>query len=745
MKRLTSTSCILGLVLALTSLLQAEQPEKSGDAKQPAPLAAPSVEKIVESSRPAVVVISQMGRDGKQQGIGTGFIISPDGQIATNMHVIGEARPIGVQFADGSQHKVTAVHASDRNLDLAIIKIDGHDLPHLQLGDSDKLKQGQPVVALGNPAGLKYSVVSGVVSAVREMDGRNMIQLAIPLEGGNSGGPLLDMDGRVNGILTMKSLITPNLGFAVTINHLKSLIDKPNPIPMSRWLTIGALDGKQWKPLFGADWQQRAGRILVSGRGDGFGGRSLCLYQGQLPELPYELAASVKLDDEAGAAGLVFHADGGQRHYGFYPSNGRLRLSRFDGSTVFNWKVLEEVESEYYRPGEWNLLKVRVEKDKIRCFVNDHPVIDSTDHALSGGSIGLAKFRETQAEFKRFRIAEKIESDVPPREVVERTNHLIEELPAGNDLLPRELEPLTEDAAVTSLALQQRADQLEHRAAELRQLANDVHVQDVVRQLAETLKAKEGEIDLARAALLIATLDDAEVDVDGYLEEIDRMAADVRTGLPEDADEKARLAALDDYLFKQNGFHGSRTDYYHRANSYLNRVIDDREGLPITLSVLYMEIGRRIGLKIEGVGLPGHFVVCFVPADGDPQLIDVFEGGTAMSRDDAAKKVAEIRGQRLEDEHLQAATKKSMVVRMLHNLLGLAQSADDSERVLRYLDAIVAVEPDALQERAMRALVRRRTGRNRAALADLDWFIEQEPAGIDLDQVRRMRAQFGSQ
>lgn len=725
-----------------TSFLLADGPDKGNASKDAVPIAAPSVEKLVESSRPAVVVISQTGRDGKQQGIGTGFIISPDGQIATNMHVIGEARPIGVQFADGSQHKVTAVHASDRNLDLAIIKIDGKDLPYLQLGDSDKLKQGQPVVALGNPAGLKYSVVNGVVSAVREMDGRNMIQLAIPLEGGNSGGPLLDMDGRVHGILTMKSLVTPNLGFAVTINHLKSLIEKPNPIPMSRWLTIGALDRKQWKPLFGADWQQRAGRIVVSGRGQGFGGRSLCLFQGELPELPYELAATVKLDDEAGAAGIVFHADGGQRHYGFYPSNGRLRLSRFDGSTVFTWKVLEEVESEYYRPGDWNLLKVRLEKDKIRCFVNDHPVIDSTDRGLSGGSVGLAKFRETQAEFKRFRVAERIESDIPPSEVVQRANHLIEELPAGSDLLPQELEPLTEDAVVSSLALQQRADQLEQRATELRQLANDVHVQHIARQLTETLKAKEEKIDLARAALLIAKLDDAEVDVDGYLEEIDRMAADIRADLPKEADENARLAALDDYLFRQNGFHGSRTDYYHRANSYLNRVIDDREGLPITLSVLYMELGRRVGLQIEGVGLPGHFVVRFVPTEGDPQLIDVFEGGAAMSRDDAAKKVAEIRRQPLEDEHLQPATKKSMVVRMLHNLLGLAQSADESERVLRYLDAILAVEPNALQERAMRALVRRRTGRKRAALADLDWFIQHEPEGIDLDQVRRMRSQF---
>src|SRR5204862_4517779 len=99
--------------------------------------------------------------------------------------------------------------------------------------------------------------------------------------------------------------------------------------------------------------------------------------------------------------------------------------------------------------------------------------------------------------------------------------------------------------------------------------------------------------------------------------------------------EAAKLAALNEYLFVGNGFHGSRTDYYHKANSFLSRVIDDREGLPITLSVLYIELAQRLGLKIEGVGLPAHFVVRHVPANGEPQLIDVFEGAKPLSRDEA--------------------------------------------------------------------------------------------------------------
>src|SRR5439155_20180561 len=116
-------------------------------------------------------------------------------------------------------------------------------------------------------------------------------------------------------------------------------------------------------------------------------------------------------------------------------------------------------------------------------------------------------------------------------------------------------------------------------------------------------------------------------DVEAYRREVDRMARKLTAALPAKADDKAKLAVLNKFLFEERGYHGSRSDYYHRSNSYLNEVIDDREGLPITLSVLYIELARRVGLKVEGVGLPGHFVVRVLPSKGEPQFIDVFEGG----------------------------------------------------------------------------------------------------------------------
>jgi regulator of sirC expression with transglutaminase-like and TPR domain len=713
----------------------------SADDPKPAPAEKPdrAVEQLAESARQSIAVIFYTGRDGQRHGLGTGFVVAPDGLIATNLHVIGEARPITVELADGKRYDATHVHATDRAADLAIIRIDTKNLPALELGDSDALKQGQAVVAVGNPEGLERSVVGGVVSGRRTIDGQSMIQVAIPIEPGNSGGPLLDRQGRVEGILTLKSAITANLGFATPVNALKPLLAKPNPAPMAHWLTIGALDPAEWKPLFGARWRQRAGRIQVEGLGSGFGGRSLCLWQRPLPEEPFEVAVTVRLDDESGAAGLVFHADGGDKHYGFYPTGGQFRLVRFEGPDVFSWKILEQLKSPDYHPGDWNTIKVRLEKEKILCYVNDHLLVESTDTGLTGGRVGLAKFRDTRAEFRNFRVARKIPADAVPADVAGRVRKAVEHIEPSGDPKPEQVEALVPDAPASITVLRERARLLEQQAGQLRRLALAVHEKRVEAELARVLRGKDEDVDLVHAALLVAKLDNDEVDVDAYRKEVERMARDLAAELPKDADDKAKLAALNKFLFQERGFHGSRGDYYHRSNSYLNEVIDDREGLPITLSVLYVELARRVGLNVVGVALPGHFVVKHVLAKGEPQLIDVFEGGAPLSRADAEKKVEAITGDPLTEEHLAAAPKRAVVVRMLQNLLGLADRAHDGEGVLRYLDAIVAVDPDRAEERWARALLRYRAGQKQAALADVDWLLEHGPKGTDRERVLELR------
>ncbi|HTI51537.1 MAG TPA: transglutaminase family protein [Planctomycetaceae bacterium] len=724
---------------ALSSLAAGDPPPPAET--RPANPALPEIgiEKLTENARKSVVVVTVQGRDGLQQGLGSGFVVAADGLIATNLHVIGEARPVSVQTADGKKFDVTAIEAYDRPLDLALVRIDAKNLPVLPLGNSDALKQGQGVIALGNPQGLKHSVVAGVVSGTREIDGRQMIQLAIPIEPGNSGGPLLDLEGRVHGILTMKSAVTENLGFAMPVNALKPLIEKPNPTPISRWLTIGALDPREWKPLFGARWRQRAGRILVDGVGQGFGGRSLCLSEQPAQETPFEIAVAVKLDHEEGAAGLVFCADGGDVHYGFYPSAGKLRLSRFDGPDVFSWKVLAEVPSEHYRPGDWNTLKVRFEKGRIRCSVNDRTVVESSDDKLAGGRVGLAKFRTTEAEFRQFRIGKELPAASPADDVVARIQRLAADLPpVGHP--PAELaEKLSVDGQAGVTVLRDRAKQMEQQAAQLRKLAQGVHQRRVQRELVQALDGAEDKVDLFHAALLVALLDNDEVDVESYRRELDRIARDIAKSLPDQADAATKLAALNRYLFQEQGFHGSRGDYYHRSNSYVNEVLDDREGLPITLSLIYIELARRLELKVVGVGLPGHFVVRYEPAEGASQLIDVYDGGVPLPAAEAEKMIRAATGRAPQESDFTAATKRAIIARMLHNLLGVAQRAQDAEGMLRYLDVLVAISPDTGDERWMRAVMLFRTGRRDEAIRDVDWLLDHRPEGVNLNQVDELR------
>lgn len=688
---------------------------------------------------PSVVVIRGTGRDGRQDGLGSGFIIDENGLIATNLHVIGEGRSFVVELADGRKLTPTAVFASERDLDLAIIQVDAENLPALPLGDSDKVDLAQDVVALGNPQGLERSVVKGVVSGSREIDGLPLIQLAIPIEPGNSGGPVLDRSGRVLGVVTMKSQVTENLGFAVKINALKTLLAKPNTVSLQRWLTIGAIDPRKWEALFGSRWQQRAGRIQVTGAGSGFGGRSLCLTKVEPPGEKFELAVSVKLGDESGAAGLAFASDGNVRHYGFYPTNGRLRLTRFDGSDVYSWTVIGEKSSDAYRADDWNRLKVGVDGEQIRCYVNGELIFEHEMNHPEGVRVGLAKFRETHAEFKEFVVAKRIAEPTPSKKLTEQIAQLERALPLRGVAPPSLVEPLAGEAAGAAL-LRDRAQRLEYEAEQLRLLAEALHRRRTVDELQALFDKPDRQVDLLRAALLIARLDNEEIDVAAYLEEVDRMAEEVRSRLKKGADEREKLAALNKYLFEDSGFHGSRRDYYSRSNSYLNEVIDDREGLPITLSVLYVEAGRRLGLPLAGVGLPGHFLVALVSDDNQVrEYLDPFDGGASLNEEQVTARAVEITGRTPEYEQLQPVTKRAIAVRILENLLNLAVEEKSRPRMVGYLDAILTLSPEHLERRMMRAMLRYQTGMIDEAIADVDYVLEKHRDEIDEERVLELR------
>lgn len=707
----------------------------------PLPADDQSHQSLIANIRPSVTTIRVRGRDGEPLGIGTGFIIDSDGLVATNFHVINEGRPFTVETAGGKKLRVLGVEASDVASDLAIIRVDpgSSELPALPFAEDETSQQGIRVLAFGNPLGLRNSVVEGIVSARREVEGRELLQLAMPIEPGNSGGPLVDLEGRVHGIINMKSSIDDNLGFAIPVSQLVALREHPNPVAIDRWVRIGRINADRWTPVMGSRWQQRGGRIVALGQGNGFGGRSLLLSKREVPQRPFEVAVMVRLDDESGAAGLAFHSDGQNKHYGFYASAGRLRLTCFRGASVYSWDILKEVETEHYLPGQWNQLKVRVETDSITCFVNGRMVIESDDQQLTEGQVGLAKFRETEPEFSGFQLGTALPSPM----LSEAAENTLAELEVGtlplDSIGTDQIRELGKSGELASRELTRRAIELEKQAERLHQLADDVERAETIDRLSR-LDQTDADQRLLVGSLLIAKLDSPDLDVDAYRARVDEMAAEIQGTLKGDASATEKRDALHRYLFEENGYHGSRSEYYHAANSHLNRVIDDREGLPITMSVLYIELGRRLGMKVEGVGLPGHFLSKHVVDDENEQLIDVFERGKLLSRADAVEIVALHGGRALRPSDLQATTDIEILSRILNNLIGVAGRQNDGEAMLRYCDAIVAVNPGEARYRMLRAQLRGMTGRINLGLEDVQWLLEKDPPELDRGEVERLRS-----
>jgi regulator of sirC expression with transglutaminase-like and TPR domain len=404
---------------------------------------------------------------------------------------------------------------------------------------------------------------------------------------------------------------------------------------------------------------------------------------------------------------------------------------------VLSWKILHERPSPRYRPEAWNHLRVRRTAERIACFVNDELVFESSDRGLVGGRVGLAKFRDTEAEFRSFAVGRELPPAMPPKEALARIESLTAALPDGGPPARELVAKLLAEGEAVRAALAERAAALERQARQVESLAAAVHERRTLEALTRLVAEDESKIDLFRAALLIAKLDNPDLDVEASIRELDRLAADIAKR-SEGADEAAKLAALNRLLFDELGFHGSRGDYYNRANSYVNEVLDDREGIPITLSVVYMELARRLGLRVEGVGFPGHFLVRHVSADGEPRWLDVFDSAAVRSREDLARQLLEQSGDELVDEHLATVGPKAILVRMLGNLRGIAMREGSQADLLRYLDAVLAIEPDSARDRVMRMVTAARLGRRDTALEDARWLLEHQPPDIELEQVRAL-------
>jgi regulator of sirC expression with transglutaminase-like and TPR domain len=259
------------------------------------------------------------------------------------------------------------------------------------------------------------------------------------------------------------------------------------------------------------------------------------------------------------------------------------------------------------------------------------------------------------------------------------------------------------------------------------------------RRFREIISRADEDIDLAEGALLIAKSTYADLDVPAYLARIEDLALHLRAQIRESSSETERIRALNRFLFEEQGFSPNVEDYYDPRNSFLNDVLERRVGIPITLSVLYLEVGRRIGLQLHGVSFPGHFLVKCKLAEGTA-ILDPYCGGVSLSLHDLQQRLREVRGGEVSRAIvaglLVSANKKEILARMLRNLKAIYLQREEYSHALVIIDWLVAVSPQEIGEVRDRGLAYLKLECFRAALEDLERYLELAPGADDLDDVR---------
>jgi regulator of sirC expression with transglutaminase-like and TPR domain len=239
-------------------------------------------------------------------------------------------------------------------------------------------------------------------------------------------------------------------------------------------------------------------------------------------------------------------------------------------------------------------------------------------------------------------------------------------------------------------------------------------------RFSDLMSVGDDDFGLAEAALLIAAENDPTIEVSAVLATLDQMARDAGVFLPVGGSTREALGALNRYLFDHFGLVGNQVDYYDPRNSFLNDVLDRRMGIPITVSVVYLEIGWRLGLPLFGIGLPGHFLLgC---RDGDDTIIlDAFNRGRICSMDECAEMINRIYGGALQfhPTMLRPVTRRDIVIRMLGNLRGISGQQRQHGESLRWSDLNVIASRGSARSLRERGAVQLAAGDRAAAREDL--------------------------
>ena len=258
----------------------------------------------------------------------------------------------------------------------------------------------------------------------------------------------------------------------------------------------------------------------------------------------------------------------------------------------------------------------------------------------------------------------------------------------------------------------------------------------------------DDELPLLGTALLIARDEYPDLDAASYSAQVDTYAAALRPQLERDIDLPARLTAINKYLFEEVGYAGNNAQYDDPRNSYMNVVVDRKLGIPISLAVIQIEVTRRLGMPLDGISFPGHFLVR-LPVDDGILVLDPYNKGRPVSAEELRERASPHLGGHAPDDQqllqiLAPATHRMILMRMLRNLKGLYLERGDWERVARTSDRLLKLSPDTAEALRDRGLAYRELGYAKGAREDLARYLQLLPEADDLDTVRSALIDLGT-
>jgi regulator of sirC expression with transglutaminase-like and TPR domain len=270
-----------------------------------------------------------------------------------------------------------------------------------------------------------------------------------------------------------------------------------------------------------------------------------------------------------------------------------------------------------------------------------------------------------------------------------------------------------------------------------------VPARSVRARFADAVAMAEPDLDLAHAALLVAAEEYPQLAPEPYLRRLDELAERARDRLWDETAPIVMLQEVARVLFEEEGFRGNRMEYYDPRNSLLNDVIDRRLGIPITLSIIYLEVGWRLGIPLHGVNFPGHFLVRYA-GEAVQLLVDPFLGGMVRFEDEAQALLDHVYGGsvRMQPEFLRTADRRDILVRLLSNLKGNYLNRRDDARSLAAIERILLVRPDSADDERDRGIVLTRLGREREAALALERYLALMPDAPDTARVRLLLDQL---